>query len=80
MTDDWLEMDGAEDSSVEGSSVGVTLQDGRKHCVEVSIQANEPVLSAFVAKQTDGKTRVHCCADLEFNIDLPLDWRCQTPK
>jgi uncharacterized protein Veg len=52
MTDDWLEMVGAEDFSVEGSSVGVTLQDGRKHCVEVSKQANELVLSAFVVKQS----------------------------
>lgn len=52
MTDDWLEMVSAEDFSVEGSSVGVTLQDGRKHCVEVSKQVNELVLSAFVVKQS----------------------------
>lgn len=45
-------MASAENFSVDGSSVGVTLQDGRKHCVEVSKQANELVLSAFVVKQS----------------------------
>lgn len=52
MTDNWLKMASVEDFSVDGSSVGVTLQDGRKHCVEVSKQANELVLRAFVVKQS----------------------------
>jgi len=52
MTNDWLQLSIAPDLSVDGSFVDVKLQNGRKHSVEVSEQANELVLRAFVVKQS----------------------------
>jgi len=52
MKNDWLEMATAVDFSVDGSTVGVTLQYGREHSVEVIEQENEMILRAFVVKQS----------------------------